>query len=116
MCAVDTLGIPAMLGAGGSVSSADPATGQPIEVQVGTDGAFVVSPPEEVVLLARIGDGPLASAGCWVIDFHSDRRAAEDGLRQPGTRGVVLTVPEAHALGVVLFGALPAGHRRDRAP
>lgn len=109
MCAVDALGIPAMLGAAGTITSTDPATGQPIEVRIGTDGTLDVSPPEAVVVVARTGDGPLASACCSVIDFHSDRAAAEDVLREPGTRGGVLTVPEAHALGVLLFGALPAG-------
>ena len=110
MCAVDALGIPAMLGAAGTITSTDPGTGQPIEVQVGADGGLAVSPSEAVVLLARTGDGPLASACCSVIDFYSDRADAEDELRHPGTRGAVLTVPEAHAMGVVLFGALPTGH------
>ena len=109
MCAVDALGIPAMLGAAGTVTSADPATGRPIEVQVDADGALDVNPPGAVVLLARAGDGPLASACCSVIDFHSDRAAAEDVLREPRTRGGVLTIPEAHALGASLFGALLAG-------
>lgn len=108
MCAVDALGIPAMLGAAGTVISNDPATGRPIEVRVAADGALDVRPPDAVVLLGRTGDGPLASACCSVIDFHADRRAAEDVLRGEGTRGAVLTVPEAHALGVLLFAALPA--------
>jgi hypothetical protein len=107
MCAVDALGIPAMLGAAGTVTSTDPATGQPIEVQVAVDGSLDVTPPGAVVLLARTGDGPLASACCSVIDFHADRASAEDVLRGQ-TRGAVLTVTEAHALGVLLFGALPA--------
>ena len=109
MCAVDALGIPAMLGAAGTVTSTDPTTGQPIHVRITVDGALDVSPRGAVVLLARTGDGPLASACCSVLDFHSDRAAAEDGLRQQGKLGVVLTVPEAHALGVMLFGSLPAG-------
>lgn len=108
MCAVDALGIPAMLGAAGTVTSADPATGQPVEVEVAADGALAVSPPEAVVLLAREGDGPLASACCSIIDFHASRAAADDALLGPGVRGAVLTVAEAHALGVLLFAALPA--------
>lgn len=107
MCAVDALGIPAMLGAAGTVTSADPATGQQIKVQITADGTLDVSPPEAVVLLARAGDGPLASACCSVIDFHADRAVAEQVLLGPGTRGAVLTVVEAHGLGVLLFGALP---------
>lgn len=109
MCAVDALGIPAMLGAAGTVTSLDPASGQPIEVRIAADGSLEVSPTETVVLLARTGDGPLASACCSVIDFHADRASAEDALSKPDSRGAVLTVPDAHALGVLLFTALPAG-------
>lgn len=61
------------------------------------------------MLLARVGDGLLASACCSVIDFHTDRAAAERLLRVDGARGTVLTVREAHALGVVLFAGVPAG-------
>lgn len=111
MCAVDALGIPAMLGAAGTVTSADPATGQPIVVRVAAEGSLDVSPPGAVVLLARVGDGPLASACCSVIDFHADRAAAEDALRGPETRGAVLTVAEAHALGLRLFTGLCTGLR-----
>lgn len=109
MCAFDALGIPAMFGAVGTVTSTDPATSQPVEVRVAADGALAVSPPEAVVLLARIGDGPLASACCSVIDFHASKASAEEVLLGAGTRGAVLTVAEAHGLGVLLFGALPVG-------
>ena len=108
MCAVDALGIPAMLGAAGTVTSSDPVTGQPIEVRVAADGALDVRPAEAVVLLARTGDGPLASACCSIIDFYADRTAADDALAGPATRGAVLTVPQAHVLGVRLFAELPA--------
>jgi len=108
MCAVDALGVPAMLGKAALVTSADPATGQQIEVRVEADGGVVADPPDAVVLLARVGDGPLASACCSVIDFHADRAAADRVLGTDGARGAVLTVPEAHALGVLLFRGLPA--------
>ena len=108
MCAVDALGVPAMLGTGGAVSSTDPATGQAVKVTVGPDGDLTVSPTTAVVLLARAGDGPLASACCSVMDFHADVSLAQRALATPGTRGVVLDVPEAHALGVLLFAGLPA--------
>lgn len=106
MCAVDALGMPAMLGAAGTVTSTDPVTGQDIDVRVGADGTLDVRPPGVVVLLARVGDGPLASACCSVIDFYGDRAAAEQVLRGPGTDGAVLTVSEAHALAGMLFSGL----------
>ena len=108
MCAVDALGIPAMLDAAGTVTSTDPVTGQRVEIRVGADGSLDVTPPGAVVLLARVGNGPLASACCSVIAFYADRAAAEQVLRGPGTDGAVLPVSDAHALGVLLFAGLPA--------
>lgn len=108
MCAVDALGIPAMLHSGGVVTSADPATGQPIAVTVSADGGLDVHPSDAVVLLARSGDGPLATACCSIIDFHTDATAARRVLETPGARGAVISVADAHALGTALFLGLPA--------
>lgn len=46
MCAVDALGIPAMLGAAGTVTSADPAQAGASRCGSPADGALNVSPPE----------------------------------------------------------------------
>ena len=108
MCAVDALAIPAMFGAAGTVTSTDPGTGQPIEVRIRADGSLGVSPAGAVVLLARTGDGPIASACCSVIDFYADAASARRALDTPRTQGVVLTIGEAHDLGVLLFAGLPA--------
>ena len=108
MCAVDALGVPAMLGRAALVTSADPATGRQIEVRVAADGGVVADPFGAVVLLARVGDGPLAPACCSVINFHADRAGAERVLGTDGARGAVLTVLEARAFGALLFTGLPA--------
>lgn len=107
MCAVDALGIPAMLGRPGVVTSTDPTTGQTITVHL-DHGSIVVDPPGAVVLLARSGDGSLAGSCCSVIDLYAAAGHARHALSQPGMTGEVLTVEEAHALGVVLFAGLPA--------
>ncbi len=106
MCAVDALGIPAMLGKPGVVVSPDPPSGQKITVRV-SDGGIDVEPPEAVVLLATSGAGTLASSCCRVIDLYAAAETAHRALDRPGMTGDVLTVGEAHALGVALFADLP---------
>ena len=116
LCAVDALGVPAMLGQPATVVSTDPVAGRTVSVEVpagdtaqAADGDArrpVVDSPEAVVLLARFGTGPLASACCSVIDFYADPPTAHSTLEQGEMTGVVLPVHKAHALGVELFGRL----------
>jgi hypothetical protein len=121
MCAVDALGVPAMLGQPATVVSTDPGTGRTVRVHVPTEAApgglgqrtpgastAVADPPEAVVLLARADTGTLASACCSVIDFYADASAAQAVLDTRAMAGAVLPVADAHALGVELFGRLPA--------
>lgn len=114
MCAVDALGVPAMLDQPGVVVSSDPITGQPVTITLTADRAEA-DPPSAVVLLARAGSGTPASVRCSVIDFYADNHAARSALDTPGMKGVVLRIPDAVALGVALFGRLlaaPAPARR----
>ena len=106
MCAVDALGVPAMLGLPAVVASSDPSSGSKITVTVSEQGVRA-DPVDAVVLVARQGEGSLASACCRVIDFHVDERAAQIALDATGMTGAVLSVSDAHALGVALFGGLP---------
>ena len=108
MCAVDALGIPAMLGGSGVVTSSDPITDQVITVHVGSDGSLLADPSDAVVLLATAGGGSIASACCPVIDFYASDNLAQQILRTAGLQGEVLSLAEAHALGVALFADLPA--------
>lgn len=107
MCAVDALGIPAMVGRPGVISSTDPASGQTITVRV-TEGGLEIDPPEAVVLLATTGTGTLADSSCSVIDFFSAADAARQVLDGSGVTGNVLSMAEAYELGVALFADLPA--------
>ena len=121
MCAVDALGVPAMLRQPATVVSTEPGTGRTVRVLVPADAApgdpgerapgaptIVVDPPEAVVLLARAGTGARASACCSVLDVYADAPAAKAALDGRGMAGAVLPVADAHALGVELFGRLPA--------
>lgn len=108
MCAVDALGIPAMLGEPGTVSGTEPTSDRPITVEVGSAGVLSVDPTDAVVLLASTGCGSLANACCSVIDFYASRDEACRTLVRPGMTGGVLTVHEAHAFGVALFVDLPS--------
>ena len=111
MCAIDALGVPAMLGEPGVISSVDPADDSPVTVTVGVDGTLAADPPAAVVLLGASGDGGLASSACPVIDFYASAENAHQALSRPGLSGDVLTVADAHALGVALFADLPATPR-----
>lgn len=108
MCAIDALGVPAMLGEPGVITSTDPITDHPVTVGIGPDGVLDVDPAGAVVLLATSGDGGLAGSACPVIDFYVSGEQAGQALAQPGLSGDVLTVADAHALGVALFADLPA--------
>lgn len=108
MCAIDALGVPAMLGQPGVVTSTDPTTDSPVRVHVSADGTLDVDPAGAVVLLATSGGGDLAGSACTVIDFYARADHARHALARPGITGDVLTVADAHALGVALFADLPA--------
>lgn len=113
MCAIDALGVPAMLGAPGVITSTDPLDDRPVTVVVDGDGRLTADPPDVVVLLGASGDGGLADSACPVIDFYADAENAHQALAQPGLTGDVLALADAHALGVALFADLPAAPRRS---
>lgn len=108
MCAIDALGIPAMLGERGLIVSTDPATGSAVTVDVSEDGRLDIDPPDAVVLLGTSGGGGLASSLCSIVDFYASAEHARQRLAQPDVTGDVLAVADAHALGVALFAGLPA--------
>lgn len=108
MCAIDALGIPAMLGESGVIASTDPATDVAVTVYISEDGKLDLDPPDAVVLLGTSDGGGLASSVCSVVDFYASAEHARQTLARPGMTGDVLTVADAHALGVALFADLPA--------
>jgi hypothetical protein len=110
MCALDALGIPQMLGRDGHISSNDPATGQPITVEV-HDGAWRFRPATTVLLVARTasGDacGPVADCCCPHINFHPNTEAADAYRRaHPDMTGQLFGQTEAVQAAWQAFGGL----------
>jgi hypothetical protein len=96
MCAIDALGIPAMLGREARISSRDPDTGEPIELDISPDGP---APASDVVVRVRtVGSGKSCDCLCPYVEFLARRPASEDAT--------ILALPAALALGRDIFGPL----------
>jgi hypothetical protein len=107
MCAVDALGIPAMLGRGATITSTDPHTRQPVTVTV-TGAVAVFDPPETVVLYAATGTGSRSvDTCCSTINFFTDPASAHAWITShPHLTATVLNQDSAVALGRDIFGPL----------
>ena len=122
MCAIDALGMAAMLGTGVSITSADPGTGEAITVTVRADGKSAAwQPATAVVFNGRLisgeacGPGPSArpasaDACCGYMNFFGTRAsAAAWDAAHPGITGEILGQAAALRLGVEIFGRLLEG-------
>lgn len=107
MCAVDALGVSAMVDQPATILSSDPSSGRRISVKV-SDGRAHAEPANTVVLLCSGGGDTLASACCSVIDFYASATAAQGALERSEITGVVLQLVDALDLAVELFARLPA--------
>ena len=107
-CAVDALGIGAMLGRDTDVASADPLSGEPVTASE-RGGQWTWEPAGAVVFVGSSGDGAITDACCPVINFFASETNARDHQRSRGLTGDVLTMPEAAQAGVLVFGRLLAG-------
>ncbi|MFJ5778143.1 organomercurial lyase [Streptomyces sp. NPDC093094] len=109
MCAIDALGIPAMLGQDAVISSADPVTGEPITV-TSTTGTVRWEPATAVVFVGqRPGGGPAASACCDALNFFTNAANARAWTSQhPDVPGQVVDQPTAERIGRQTFGPLLA--------
>ena len=107
MCAVDALGMPAMLAVDAVISSTDPANNRPVTVTV-EHGHHTWDPPTAVVFLsASAGDGPSADSCCNDLNFfttHTSAQAWTAAHRQ--LHGEILDPATAQRLGQRIFGAL----------
>ncbi|MFE3223676.1 alkylmercury lyase family protein [Nocardia sp. NPDC059228] len=106
MCAVDALGVPAMLGTDAVVISADPSTSEPVEITI-RDGELTAQPATTVVFLgARAGEGPSADSCCNDLNFFTDRDTAQRWSdAHPHLDGTILDLAAARRLGEDIFGA-----------
>ena len=109
MCAIDALGMPAMLDEDAVIDTSDPHTGDRITVAV-AGGRTVWSPDTAVAFIgATAGGGPSADCCCDYVNLFTNAQSASAWAAvHPDTPGEVLDQREAEQLGVRLFGELLA--------
>jgi hypothetical protein len=109
MCAIDALGIPAMLERDATITSVDPQTGQPVIVTV-AGGVAVFDPAETVVVYAATGSGDRSmDTCCSTINLFADPTSARAWIgAHPGLTATILDQDSALALGRDIFGPLLA--------
>ena len=113
MCAIDALGISAMLGRPVTITAAEPGTGRIITVHANR-GQARWDPRRAVVFAGASGDQgcPSVDSTCGYINFFTSARAARAWVgHRPGVTGTVLRQDRALREGVAEFGAFL--HTRD---
>lgn len=117
MCAIDALGMSAMLGRPVAITAAEPGTGRAITVTVDADRVRW-RPWSGVVFSGQTGEQgcPSADRCCGYINFFTTRRAARAWARRhPEITGTVLRRDAALHIGIDTFGSLLMPERRDTA-
>jgi hypothetical protein len=109
MCAIDALGMSAMLGEDTRIDSVEVTTGHPITVTM-TESATRWDPAGAVAFIgADAAGGPSADCCCDYLNFFTDTAAAQAWTAaHPHVPGQILTQAEAEDLGARLFGHLLA--------
>jgi NAD-dependent dihydropyrimidine dehydrogenase PreA subunit len=113
MCAIDALGLPAMAGRGGRITSADPADGTPIAVTV-RDGTWSWTPAGTVVVAGRAArcgtDCGSFEVMCPHTVFHASAESARAWLAgHGGLDAEILDQEAAVECGRLNFGTLLTG-------
>lgn len=110
MCAIDALGVSAMLGTDVLISSADPATAEPIVVAVTASGDCAWQPASTVVVVGQIAGecaGPSAAVCCGYINFFASRPSARSWIKShPEISGSIFSQSQALEAGQCTFGGL----------
>ncbi len=108
MCAIDALGMSAMLGRPVTITATEPDTGRIITVHA--DGSRARWHPRTAVVFAgSAGDAcrPAADRSCGYVNFFASRRAARAWTRRhPEVTGRLLTRDGALGIGIAEFGSL----------
>jgi hypothetical protein len=118
MCAIDALGMSAMLSRPVTITAAEPGTGRVITIRVDEDRARW-QPRTAVVFAGSAGDAcrPSADRACGYINFFATARAARAwACRHPEVTGRLLTRPGALDIGIAEFGTLLQAAPRAGAP
>jgi hypothetical protein len=107
MCAIDALGIPAMIDRAVTIDTTDPITAQPITVHVTPNGVRAVPAGPVVFVGRRDCDGSAEQTCCDVINFFASRHsAARWGAVHVEAGGEMLELGAAAELGQLIFGRL----------
>jgi len=101
-CAIDALGIGAMLDRDIEVHSTDPHTGQTVTA-ASRGGQWAWQPAGAVVFVGSSGAGRVTDTSCPVINFFADAGHAEAYQQQHGLNGLVLALPDAAEAGELIF-------------
>lgn len=108
MCAVDALGMSAMLGRPVTITATEPDSDRVVTVEV--DGDHATWTPDTAVVFAGTTDDaccPSVDRTCGTINFFTSHEAARQwSHRHPDATGTLLDQPEALACGIAEFGAL----------
>lgn len=109
MCAIDALGIAAMVDRDTVISSTDPVTGEPITVST-TGTATTWEPSGAVVFVgSRPGSGPAAALCCDALNFFAGTASATTWANEhPQVPGRVVDQARAEQIAVQTFGPLLA--------
>ena len=108
MCAIDALGIAAMLDQPVEVRSHDPLSGRAIRVHAHPEAVIGWEPETAVVLAGSSScEGPSYCGCCEVVNFFESTENAQRYLRDGASvAGMPVSVPEAAAAGRAIFGAI----------
>jgi hypothetical protein len=107
MCAIDALGTPYMLDTDATITSADPQTGQPIDVTI-TAGTSTFEPANAVVVYAATATGGRSvDTCCSTINFFASQYSARTWLAdRPHLTASILDQNEAVRLAREIFEPL----------
>ena len=108
MCAIDALGIAAMLDKPIEVRSHDPISGSEIRVHANPDGVTSWQPETAVVLAGSSScDGPSYCGCCDILNFFESTENAQQYLSEnPSVAGLPISIVEAGAAGRAVFGQI----------
>jgi len=108
MCAIDALGIAALLDQPVEVRSHDPISDTEIRVQADPEGVCTWQPGTAVVLAgSSSGEGPSYCGCCDVLNFFESTENAQQYLRDnANVEGMPITINQAAAAGRAIFGAI----------
>jgi len=104
-CAIDALGIAAMLDRDVDVESPDPLTGESVTAS-SRAGRWAWQPIEAVVFVGSSGPGRLTETCCPVINFYTCSDHALAYKTAHALDGVVLALSDAVESGAIVFGDL----------